>query len=247
MKKLLSLLGIVGLMAFVAMPIYAQDVEEDINVDENIVAEADDMANESENVIADDGFNYNEVSYDDFAYWVDNEGYAQEFTEEDIANEISNAVNNLSDEELAWLVAILWGLWFFAVIRGYCLYVFTALQPISKWEIYRKAGKKGWAFLIPFWGTMVYSEIGGISQWFWLLPWIAWIWSLCIWFIDKEIYWIVMLILIFIAWIWWIVATYRIARKYGWGVFASILHVLFTPITSLILWLGNYKYEGKSK
>lgn len=240
-------------MTFVAMPIYAQ--EEDVFDEERVTFEEDFPSEESSfnNEVSSEELSYNnevypeEVSYDDWTYWLNVEGYPQVLTEEDIANQVSDALNNLSDEELAWLITILSGFGLFTIIRGYCAYVFATLQPISKWEIYRKAGKKGWAFLIPFWGTMVYSEIWGINQWFWLLPWIAWIWGICIWFIDKEIYWVVMCILIFIAWIWWIVATYRIARKYGWGVFASILHVLFTPITSLILWLGNYKYEGKSE
>lgn len=264
MKKLLSLLGIIGLMTFVAMPIYAQ--EEDVFDEERVTFEEDFPSEESSfnnevsseelsfnNEVSSEELSYNnevypeEVSYDDWTYWLNVEGYPQVLTEEDIANQVSDALNNLSDEELAWLITILSGFGLFTIIRGYCAYVFATLQPISKWEIYRKAGKKGWAFLIPFWGSMVYSEIGGINKWVWLLPWITWIFGFCAWIMSGKVYGIIMFILVLASLIWWIVATYRIARKYGWGVFASILHVLFTPITSLILWLGNYKYEGKSE
>ena len=44
-----------------------------------------------------------------------------------------------------------------------------------------------------------------------------------------------------------IVATYKLPRKFGWGVFASILYVLFTGICVLILGFGKSKYVGDYK
>jgi hypothetical protein len=40
---------------------------------------------------------------------------------------------------------------------------------------------------------------------------------------------------------------FKFARKYGWGVFTSVLFVLFYPICILILGFGNYKYEGREE
>ena len=252
MKKLLSLLAILGLLGFVALPSYAQ--EEDVVSDEApVVAEAEDIetgdAEAEEFVVVDENdydtdwySNYEEPEYT-YNYWVNGDGYAIETAEQEIAD----ALNNLTEEDLAWIMVLLWGFWLFALIRGYCCYVFAVLQPISKWEIYRKAGKKGWAFLVPFWGSMVYSEIGGINKWVWLLPWITWIFGFCAWIMSGKVYGIIMFILVLASLVWWIVSTYRIARKYWWGEAASVMHVLFTPITTLILGLWNYKYEGKSK
>jgi hypothetical protein len=36
-----------------------------------------------------------------------------------------------------------------------------------------------------------------------------------------------------------IVWNYRIARRFGWSKFASVLNIFFVPITTLFLWLKN--------
>jgi hypothetical protein len=74
MKKLLSLFAILGLLAFVATPIYAQE-EDAVLDDEAIVAEAEDIAGDAdvEDTDAED------VAVDD----VDEEDYALETTDED--------------------------------------------------------------------------------------------------------------------------------------------------------------------
>ena len=142
-----------------------------------------------------------------------------------------------------------WWLWLFWVVLIYLMFAYFALLPISAWEIYRRAGKKGWAFLVPFWGTMVYSKIAGISKWLWLLPWLVTIWGLFQGIVWSGVYWIVLNVLSIISLIWLIVANYRVARRYGWNIFLSILHaiLIFTPITFLVLGLGNYKYQAKSE
>ncbi|MBR7036432.1 hypothetical protein IKI14_00760 [bacterium] len=45
----------------------------------------------------------------------------------------------------------------------------------------------------------------------------------------------------------YIVMLFKFARKYGWGVFASVLFVIFYPICVLILGFGNYPYQGKTE
>ena len=42
-----------------------------------------------------------------------------------------------------------------------------------------------------------------------------------------------------------LVATFKLPRKFGWGVFTSILFVLFTLICMLVLAFGSSKYQGK--
>jgi hypothetical protein len=50
-----------------------------------------------------------------------------------------------------------------------------------------------------------------------------------------------------VVWIIYIVVTFKFARKFGWGVFTSVLFVLFYPICILILGFGSSKYEGKEE
>lgn len=263
MKKF-SLFSLLWLLAFVAMPIYAQDVY----FDENYIVVPEDTAVEN----------------------VDEEAVVDEL-EEEIVNEIDNAVLAVEEEpaiedDADWelipeldfldlweltqypyqersssvslessnnagpLVRILaWWLWLFWVVLIYLMFAYFALLPISAWEIYRRAGKKGWAFLVPFWGSMVYSEIAGMSKWLWLLPWFVTIRGLFQGIVWSGVYWIVLNVLSIISLIWLIVANYRVARRYGWNIFLSILHaiLIFTPITFLVLGLGNYKYQAKSE
>jgi len=57
---------------------------------------------------------------------------------------------------------------------------------VSNWKIFVKAGKPGWAALVPFYNNMVMAEIGGKPSWFGLLPLIPYIgiiWS--IWILNR--------------------------------------------------------------
>ena len=262
MKKF-SLFSLLGLLAFVAMPIYAQDVY----FDENYIIVPEDTSIEAVGAIDE------EVA-------VDEEAVVDE-VEEEIVNEIDNAVLAVEEEvaedvadldvipeldfsdfdgitsvsfgsssnvnPLARLIA--WWLWLFWVVLIYLMFAYFALLPISAWEIYRRADKKGWAFLVPFWGSMVYSEIAGMSKWLWLLPWLVTIWGFFQGIVWSGVYWIILNVLSIISLIWLIIANYRVARRYGWNIFLSILHatLILTPITILVLGLGNYKYQAKSE
>jgi len=253
MKKLslLSLFWLTGLLAFIATPIYAQDFADEVVDDtENFANEivvwaenlADDVEDEIENVVyeSEDAINDEIDSYDlnyDFSdMWgsTDNEDFLKE-----------NGDRNLN----AWAMALLLWLWFWAIILIVLLAIYCCLLILSTWEVYRKAGKKLWAFLVPFWGTMVYSKIAGMSKWLWLLPWLSAIWVFCQGFVWSGAYWIILDILSIISWLWLIIANYRVARRYGWNIFASILHalIIFCPITILVLWLGNYQYQSLTK
>lgn len=245
MKKLslLSLLGLTGMLAFIATPIYAQNLADEI-VDwaENL---ADEIVDGTENIVndAEDAINNEIDSY--------NLDYDSSDTR-DIPAYNTDSYYLGSEGLNAWTMALLLGLWFWALIFAFLGYIYWCLIILAQWEVYRKAGKKLRAFLVPFWGTMVYSEIAGIKKWTWLLPWllaivsIFWTFSTS-WTSLKRALGIIALILAIATLIWWIVANYRIARRYGWWKFASVLHIIFFPITVLVLWLWNYKYQWAVK
>ena len=256
MKKLLCLFGALGLLAFVAMPIYAQE-EQEATLDEEIVAGADDIVAEAEDAVAGvEDFVYDvEETADDSDYglirWANE--YDWEYTWDWDDSDYDYSYWWSLDQ---WTMSLLlWGLWLAWILFSFLAYVYWGLVILAQWEVYRKAGKKLWTFLIPFWWTMVYSEIAGIKKWTWILPWLLaivplFVASALLWWSGngiKWVLWIVILVLSIATLIWWIVANYRVARRYGWGKFASILHVIFFPITVLVLWLWNYQYQWQVK
>lgn len=256
MKKF-SLLGLLWLLAFVATPIYAED---DVYFDEGYIVVKSDEAEVSD-----------ATTNDELDYWLNEDGITLEIADEEAIVEDTTDLDedlvlipdfDISDAfvEEIWgelsssnlnpvIVALAWWFWFAIWILIYLLFAYFSLLPISYREIYRRAGKKGWAWLVPFWGTMVYSEIAGMSKWLWLLPWL---WAICTYLVvvlPTNTYSILMTVFGIITLIWLIVANYRIARRYGWSIFPSILHalIIFCPITVLVLWLWNYKYQWKSE
>jgi hypothetical protein len=92
-------------------------------------------------------------------------------------------------------------------------------------------------------------KIVGMKNWFWYILIVAFV---C-WFIagllweESTAAGIITIVASLFSGIVSIVAVYKLPRKFGWGVFTSILYVLFTGICTLILGFGNYKYEGKEE
>ena len=232
MKKR-SIFSLLGLLAFVAMPIYAQ--EEDIPAWEEYIPTLD------ESYEYDDDYEDYEYSYD---YDYDDYAYSNDWANPSYSYSYDGGSMSV------WSMALLWGLWLWMMIFSYLAFIFGGLVLLAQWEVYRKAGKKLWAFLIPFWGTMVYSEIAGMKKWSWILPWllviVEWCWTFAMmsWSsAARRVMGIIVVVLSIATLVWWIMANYRVARRFWWGKFASILHILFFPITVIIIWLWNYQYQ----
>ena len=224
MKKLLSLFGLLGLLAFVSTPTYAEDY-------------------------------YVEPAYSDYDY-SDSWAYPDDWDSDDwigsggwVSSSSTSGYGSIWMNRL-WLLAIIWGISFIYLILGYLVFIYANLLPISQWEIYRKAGKKGWAFLIPFWWTMVYSEIAWMNKWRWLLPWILaiipifWTGAMAWWSAIRRVLGLLVIVLFIATLIWLIIANYRTARRFGWGKFASVLHaiLILCRVTIPVLWLWKYRY-----
>ena len=251
MKKLslFSLLGLAGLLGFVATPIYAQDLTDEIfdwaeNLTNEIVDWAEDLVDEIADGTEDIVNDAQDILNDEI------DSYDYDIPDMRIIWDPDTENLFLGDETLSnWAMAILLGLWFWVVVSLILVFILRCLYILSHWEVYRKAGKKLWAFLVPFWGTMVYSEIAWINKWIWLLPRLWAIFPLfwVIWWTDSWVLGIIALIFSIATLIWWIIVNYRVARRYGWWKFTSILHIIFYPITILVLWLWNYKYEWTVK
>ena len=265
MKKLslFSLLGLAGLLAFVAMPIYAQEL--DVEMDDEIVADTEDMDAENE-----------------FNYWLDEDWIAFEGVEDEIEDEWEadiediNVVEDVDDSinEILWflgdeespdaddnsalnlelklgdrVIAInpatffLSGLWLSILIV--CI-AWIILCHISLWRIFGRAWEKKWKSLIPLFNLYIVFKIAGIKNWFRYM-----ILVIIAAAIIGAIFPVVNDALddfstgftSTVTLIVWFLLT----KKFGRNNNASILYTIFSMIWILVLWLGNYKYQWADK
>ena len=164
----------------------------------------------------------------------------------DSSEESWNAVTSFDGDTKHLISAMLsWWMW---IGLFWVLLAWLILLIIAGWKIFTKAWEGGWKILIPIYNVYIMYKIVWMKNWFWyalavcfvlwLIAGVAWEWST-----TAEV--LEYLATLF-AWIVGIVASFRLPRKFGWGVFASILYVLFPWICALILGFGKSKYEGKS-
>ena len=246
MKKLLSLFGAFGLLAFVATPIYAQE-EEAIALDEEpIIAEAD--ATVAEETAVDEQtleqiFAENPEMVNDLNAGLDGVLWALEEENPGITDEF-NAQFTTDEEKAAAAIgfaAIFAGFGLIACIIGFICWI---IKTIALWKAFTKAGEAGWKAIIPIYHTYIEYKIADMKNWFWYGLAIAVIfWIIAAFIPDQQQ--LLTDIACAIVWIIYIIVTFKFARKFGWGVFTSILFVLFYPICILILGFGNSKYQKK--
>ena len=267
MKKtsILSLLWLAGLLTFVATPTFAQEVEESADAEDTaIVAEVaeddavtEDVAEVAEDAaeVAEDTAEAADTSFEDMIKndpeAVENLNNAMdellgglEMSEEDRAEFEANFG---SPEDRAVAAAALWtliagaGVVYLIIAGIWCIILIIAL-----WKAFTKAGEAGWKAIIPIYNAYIMYKIAGYKSWFWYVFIIAFIggWLSAI---QNEYAGIASSILLLIAWIMGIIVSYKFARKYNWGVFTSILFVVFagTGIPLLCLGFGPWKYQGK--
>ena len=66
--------------------------------------------------------------------------------------------------------------------------VMAIVMVVSMWKIFEKAGRPGWAAIVPVYNHMVMAEIGGKPNWFGLLPMIPYIGSIwSIWILNRLV------------------------------------------------------------
>ena len=110
-------------------------------------------------------------------------------------------------------------LWIILILFVYC--------TITRWIIYKKAGKHGFAAIIPFYRQVTMYKICGLSPFLmllWLIPVIGWI------------------ILFVIA----IAKRILLSEVFGRGTLFGIGLLLFAPIfQSVLAFNRNIEYEGE--
>jgi hypothetical protein len=115
---------------------------------------------------------------------------------------------------------------FFALIFGVLLIpilVVSLLSVIGKWKLYTKAGKPGWAAIIPIYSTIVMLEIVG-----------------------KPLWWVFLIIFPCTSFIFFIWATNLLSKSFGQSEGFTIGLLIFPFIFYPVLGFGSYQYLGPS-
>ena len=97
--------------------------------------------------------------------------------------------------------------------------VICVIMIIANWKIFTKAGKPGWASIVPFYNCYVLFEVAGMSGWMFLL--------LCIPFVNLVI--LIMLLI-------------NLAKAFGQGTGFAVGLIFLNPIFMLILAFGDSTY-----
>lgn len=93
---------------------------------------------------------------------------------------------------------------------------------VAVWKVFAKAGKPGWAAIVPVYNTYVWLNMAG-RPWWWLL-------LLCIPFVNLVV---------------WLVVSLDLAKAFGKSTLFGVLGLwLFSFIGVLILAFGSSKYTA---
>lgn len=97
----------------------------------------------------------------------------------------------------------------------------TVFEIAALWQVFTKAGKPGWAAIIPIYNTIVLLEI-----------------------VDKPIWWIILFFIPFVNIVAIILVYLELAKVYGrssgFGIGLILLPYVFIPI----LGFGDARYQG---
>jgi hypothetical protein len=95
------------------------------------------------------------------------------------------------------------------------------LAIAGMWKVYTKAGKPGWASIVPIYHVIVLLEIAGKPRW----------WTILIFVPFAN------LVVLIIAWRE-VARRFGRSRGFGWGL------ALLSPIFAPILGFGDARYQG---
>jgi hypothetical protein len=112
-------------------------------------------------------------------------------------------------------------------VMGAFAFIYIAILLIivvSMWKIFVKAGKPGWAAIIPIYNIIVLLEI-----------------------VNKPVWWIILLFIPIINIIFLIIIIHRLSLSFGQGVGFTILLIFLGIIGYPMLAFGDYKYVGPLK
>lgn len=106
------------------------------------------------------------------------------------------------------------------IVMVFYLVLIVALIA-ANWKIFTKAGKPGWASIVPIYNIIVFLEI-----------------------IGRPVWWIVLALIPFVNFIFAILVSIDLAKSFGKSTGFAVGLILLGPIFLLILAFGDAKYQG---
>ena len=92
---------------------------------------------------------------------------------------------------------------------------------VGMWNMFKKAGRSGWASIIPFYGRYVLFDIAWGKGWLFLLSLVP--------IVDIPVF---------------IMCYIRLAKAFGKGICFGVATLFLTPICMCILGFGSAEYIG---
>ena len=108
---------------------------------------------------------------------------------------------------------------------GLLAIILYVLYIVAGWRVYTKAGKPGWATIIPFYNVVVWCQIAGKPGW-----------------------WLLLYLIPFVNVVIAIVVAVNVARNFGKsGAFGFFLLFVFYFIGMFVIAFGKAQYQPKLK
>ncbi len=106
------------------------------------------------------------------------------------------------------------------MLTGFLSLALIVLMLVSIWKIYEKAGKPGWAAIVPIYNLIVLLEI-----------------------VRKPLWWIILLLIPVVNIIFCIIVSHRLSRSFGQGIGFTIGILLLSCVFFPLLAFGEYQYK----
>ena len=107
------------------------------------------------------------------------------------------------------------------MLAGFLYLGFIILMIVSMWKVYEKAGKPGWASIIPIYNIIVLLEI-----------------------VRKPVWWVVLSLIPIVNFPIIIIVMHRLSRSFGQGAGFTFGLILLGFIFYPLLAFGEYQYKA---
>lgn len=132
------------------------------------------------------------------------------------------------------------------VTVGIAMYVISA---IAYWQIFKKAGEKGWKALIPVYNSYIIYKISWKTSMFWIMLILDIVYAVLaginvsaqsgvLAFLMYAVYIVVLVI--------GIISIHKLSKAFGHGVGFTLGLIFLSPIFILILAFGGSQYVGNT-
>ncbi len=108
-----------------------------------------------------------------------------------------------------------------SVVSSVIIVIVAVVILVAWWKIFTKAGKPGWAAIIPIYNVIVLLQVVG-----------------------RPIWWIILFLIPVVNIIIEIIVILDLAKSFGKGTGFGIGLILLNPIFALILAFGDAEYKG---